>query len=168
MKILETERLYLREFSTEDAENMYLLNQDIEVIRYTGNVAFESVESARLFIENYDHYKEHKFGRWAVIKKQDNKFLGWCGLKYSEEIDEYDIGFRFFRKYWNMGYATESAKACIKLGFEKYCIPEIVGRAMNENTGSKRVLEKIGLTYFDDFKFDGEEGSIYKIRNIVS
>ncbi|MCK5907913.1 MAG: GNAT family N-acetyltransferase [Flavobacteriales bacterium] len=165
MKILETERLYLRELTPEDSENFYLLNQDTEVIKYTGDVAFESIENARTFLENYDHYKKHNLGRWAVINKSDEIFLGWCGLKYSEDIDEYDIGFRFFRKYWNKGYATESAKACIDLGFDRFNISEIVGRVMNKNIGSIRVLEKIGLSYSEDFNFEGEAGRIYKIKN---
>ncbi len=165
MVILETERLYLRELTPEDSEDFYLLNKDTEVIKYTGDVAFESIESARIFLENYDHYKKYNLGRWVVINKSDNKFLGWCGLKYSEYINEYDIGFRFFIKYWNKGYATESAKACINLGFNRFGISEIVGRVMSKNTSSIRVLEKIGLTYFKDFDFEGEEGYIYKIKN---
>lgn len=59
--------------------------------------------------------------------------------------------------------ATEAAKACIKLGFEKYHISEIVGRAMTENIGSIKVLEKIGLTFDKVFNFDGKSGSLFKI-----
>lgn len=164
MKIEETERLYLREMTIKDAENVYLLNLDLEVIKYTGDTPFESIESAKQFLKNYDHYKKYNFGRWAVINKSTNEFLGWCGLKYTLELDEYDIGFRFFKKYWNKGYATESAKACLNIGFHKYNLTEIVGRAMTENIGSIKVLEKIGLTFFKPFYFDGEKGAIYKIE----
>jgi len=163
-KILETERLYLREMTIKDAANAYLLNLDPDVLKYTGDDAFENIESARGFLENYDHYKKYDFGRWAVIHKSTNTFLGWCGLKYTPELHEYDIGFRFFKKHWNKGYATESAKACINLGFEKYDITEIVGRAMSENIGSIKVLEKIGLTFLKPFDFDGERGLIYSIK----
>ena len=58
MKILETERLYLREMTLEDAENLYLLNLDSEVIRYTGDKTFENIENAKMFLEGYDHYKK--------------------------------------------------------------------------------------------------------------
>jgi RimJ/RimL family protein N-acetyltransferase len=165
MKLAETERLYLREFNIEDAENFFNLNLDPDVIKYTADNSFENIEDARVFIEQYDHYKKHGFGRWAVIRIFDNEFLGWCGLKYTESLDEYDIGFRFFKKYWNHGYATEAAKACIVLGFEKYSMREIVGRAMTENFGSIRVLEKIGLKYFGPYDFGGEKGVIYIIEN---
>ncbi len=162
--ILETERLFLRELTINDAETVYLLNLDKDVIKYTGDNSFDSVESARQFLTNYDHYKKYGFGRWAVINKPDNEFLGWCGLKYSIDSDEHDIGFRFFKRFWNKGFATESAKACIDLGFNKYSMSTIVGRAMKDNISSIRVLEKIGLTFHKSFDFDGNEGVVYKIK----
>jgi ribosomal-protein-alanine N-acetyltransferase len=165
MIILETERLYLRELTIDDAENFYSLNLNDEVIKFTGDDAFKSIEEAKSFLENYDHYTKYNFGRWAVMHKLTNQFIGWCGLKYTKELDEYDIGFRFFKRYWNKGYATEAAKACIDLGFQKYKINIIVGRAMKENIGSIKVLEKIGLSFSKSFNFDGNKGVIYIIEN---
>lgn len=166
MKIIETERLYLRKMTIDDADSIYLLNLDKDVIKYTGDESFKNIENAKLFLENYNHYEKYEFGRWAVIDKKNNEFLGWCGLKYTIELDEVDIGFRFFKKFWNNGYATESAKACINYGFEKYKLTKIVGRAMKENIGSIRVLEKIGLKYSKNFAFGQKEGVIYEIKNI--
>ncbi|WP_298511463.1 GNAT family N-acetyltransferase [uncultured Kordia sp.] len=165
-KVLETERTYLRELSIADAESFYNLNLDKEVIRYTGDVVFESINHAKKFLENYDQYQKYGVGRWAVIHKETNDFLGWCGLKYSSSSDEYDIGFRFFRKYWNLGYATETAKACIEYGFHTMQVKSIVGRAMKANIASIKVLEKIGLSYKCDFDFDGSAGVIYTITAI--
>lgn len=159
--ILETERLYLREMTPEDAESAYLLNLDPEVIRYTGDNPFESVEDAKTFLEKYTHYRQYGFGRWAVILKETGEYLGWCGLKYTPELDEFDIGYRFMQKFWGFGYATEAAEACMQYGFEKLGIPVIVGRAMPENTASVRVLEKIGLTYLENRFTDGTEEVIY-------
>lgn len=163
-QILETERLILREFRKEDADMMYQLNLDPEVIQYTGDTAFENIEAAGKFLEKYDHYQKYGLGRWAVIRKADGEFLGWCGLKYDTRKEEYDIGFRFFKKHWNKGYATESAQACIQLGFEKFGMKTIVGRAMQKNLASISVLQKIGLSFDKAFDFDGQEGAIYKIE----
>lgn len=164
--ILETKRTFLRVITADDFENAYLLNLDPDVIKYTGDSSFDSIEKAREFLENYDHYKKYGFGRWAVINKIDHQFIGWCGLKFTQELNEFDIGFRFFKKYWNMGYATETAKACIDLGFDTFGITEIVGRAMKENISSIKVLEKIGLVFSEPFDFDGQEGVIYKIKKV--
>ncbi len=162
--ILETLRLHLRRFEKSDAESLFLLNLDPEVIQYTGDISFENTLDAQIFLANYDHYDKFDFGRWAVIEKSSNEFIGWCGLKYTPDCDEHDIGFRLFRKYWNQGFATEAAEACIKLGFEKYQLQTIVGRARKENISSIRVLEKIGLTYIGDFDFNGNDGLLY-IKN---
>jgi RimJ/RimL family protein N-acetyltransferase len=162
--ILETERTYLREMTPEDAQNAYELNSDPLVIQYTGDVSFESVDEARTFLSKYDHYEKYGFGRWAVISKETNEYLGWCGLKYSADEDEFDIGFRFHQRFWNKGFASETARACIQLGFEKFNMETIVGRAMKENLASIRVLEKCGLTFLSDYQFDDEEGVVYSIN----
>ena len=163
MKILETNRLFLREFSILDAHNLFELNNDPQVIRYTGDIAFDWVKDAEDFIKNYTHYKKYGFGRWAVIQKSDSQFLGWCGLKFSTDIDEVDIGFRFHKRFWNQGFATEAASSCLEYGFQKLNLTSIVGRAMKENLSSILVLEKIGLTFDKSFDFDNNQGVIYKI-----
>ena len=162
LQLPETERLILREITPDDAEQTYLLNLDPEVVQYTGDDSFESVEAARHFLKQYDHYRRYGFGRWGVIRKSDGAFLGWCGLKYSAERDEYDIGFRFFKKYWNQGYATEAAMACLEMGFGHFAMPRIVGRAMVANTASIRVLEKVGLKYVGPCPFEGDNWVLYE------
>lgn len=142
---------------------MFELNNDPDVIKYTGDKAFSSIDEARIFLENYNQYALHGFGRWAVIQKMTGNFIGWCGLKYSATTDEVDIGFRFFKAVWNQGFATEATKKCIQLGFDTFAIKRIVGRAMVNNIASVKVLEKLGLTFLKSFNFDGEEGVIYEI-----
>ena len=166
-KVLETERTYLRELTIADAESFYRLNLDKEVVQYTGDVAFESINHAKLFLENYDQYAKYGIGRWAVIHKETEEFLGWCGLKFTLTPYEYDIGFRFFKKHWNQGYATETAKACIEYGFNTMQVARIIGRAMKANVASVKVLEKIGLGYERDFDFDGNTGVIHAITAII-
>lgn len=165
--ILETDRLLLREFEISDAKNFYELNLNPNVIKYTGNKAFEDINEAKYFLENYSDYQRNGFGRWAVINKSNHEFLGWCGLKYDEKLNETDIGFRFFEHFWNLGFATESAKACIDYGFVKLNLKTIIGRAMKENSASVKVLEKIGLQYVRDFNFNGHDGVIYSIENKI-
>ncbi|MFD2117973.1 GNAT family N-acetyltransferase [Paenibacillus yanchengensis] len=132
-------------------------------MKYTGDKSFASIIEAKEFLKAYDQYEKYNVGRLAVINKTENRFIGWCGLKYSQNVNEYDIGFRFFRKYWNKGYATETSKACIDFGFRKLGLNKIIGRAMKENIASIKVLEKIGLIYMKDFDFDRHSGVIYEI-----
>jgi RimJ/RimL family protein N-acetyltransferase len=141
------------------------MNEDWDCIKYTGDKAFENLEEAEHLIKNYGHYQKYGFGRWTVLDKISGEFLGWCGLKYDQNLDETDIGFRFFEEHWNKGLATESAKACINFGFENLNLKSIVGRAMSENIASIKVLEKIGLKFEREFDFDkSNKGVIYRIN----
>lgn len=162
--ILETNRCYLRELSVADAQSFYDLNSDHEVVKYTGDSGFESVAEAQSFLQHYNQYELYGYGRWAAIDKISGEFLGWCGLKFSPDLNEVDLGFRFFRSYWNQGYATETAKACIEYGFENLNLDKIVGRAMKANIGSVKVLEKCGMEYVGKFDFEKHPGVLYQIK----
>lgn len=165
MKILlETKRLYLREFDSNDRFNLFHLNNNPKVVQFTGDAAFESVEDAAVFIENYSDYEKNGFGRWAVCLKSSNEFIGWCGLKLDRILNEVDLGFRFFEKHWSKGYATESAKACIVFGFHELNITKIVGRAYIENKASIKVLEKCNFTFSNDFLYDFQPAVLYTIE----
>lgn len=165
IKNIETERTIMRKLTKEDAEDFYALNLDKEVLKFTGDQPFENLQTAIDFITNYDQYEKYGVGRLAVIDKRTSIFLGWCGLKYCEDKNEYDIGFRFCKKYWNKGFATETAKKYLDFGFDEFKIEKIVGRAMKENFVSIKVLEKIGMTFKESFDFEGHEGVIYELTN---
>ena len=166
VRLPETTRLHLRPIVPDDAEKLYLLNRDADVMRYTGDLPFASEAQARTFVQNYDAYKTPGMGRMAVIRKEDSSFLGWCGLKYSPDKDEYDLGFRFFKKYWNRGYATEAAYACLELGFDTLKLHTIIGNAREENLASIRVLEKIGMRHTRSHKIDGTRWVCYTIYHL--
>lgn len=155
----------MRKLTTEDAKDFYTLNLDQEVLKYTGDKPFENIQASIDFLTNYDQYEKYGVGRLAVIDKTSLKFLDWCGLKYSQDKNEYDIGFRFHRNYWNKGYATETSKKCIDFGFNELRIEKVFGRAMKDNIGSIKVLEKIGMTFKENFNFEGSEGVIYELTN---
>jgi len=161
---IESKRTILRNLTIEDADDFYALNLDPEVLRYTGDKPFENIQAARDFLYNYDQYQKYGVGRFAVIDKSTSKFIGWCGLKFSPDTGQYDIGFRFFKQYWNKGFATETAKKCIDFGFNSLKLHRIVGRAMIENTASIKVLEKIGMSFKEFCEFDGQDGVIYELK----
>lgn len=158
--IIETDRLILRELDSNDSVHFYNLNSDPEVLKYTGDAPFSSIADAEEFLINYKDYQKNGFGRWAVILKETNSFIGWNGLKLNEE-NLIDIGFRFFKKEWGKGYATESAKAVIKYGFESLNLNEIIGRASKNNIPSIKVLEKIKMSFWKQDSFEGVEDSVY-------
>jgi RimJ/RimL family protein N-acetyltransferase len=162
---LETARVLLREFIPDDAEQMYLLNQDPEVIRYTGDGPFASVAAARSFLEAYDVYRRYGMGRLAVIRKEDRQWLGWSGLKFHPDSGETDLGYRFFRQYWGQGYATETGKAGLEYGFGQLKLEKIVAQVVKDNIASVRVLEKLGFSNWESHDFHGLAGWKGMLKN---
>lgn len=150
--IIETDRLLIRPFRMDDIEPSYAMNLDPEVSKYTGDggvVTKEEME--RRIIENvFGDYEKYGFGRLAVELKEENKFIGFTGLKYLEEIDEVDLGYRFMKEYWGKGIATESARPCLDLGFEMLGLSKIIAMTFPQNRGSIRVLEKLNFQYEKD------------------
>ncbi len=172
MKIFaETERLILRELMPADAEGMFGMNSDPDVHRYLGNKPVKSIEQSIAEIEFIrKQYVENGIGRWAVIEKTSGNFLGWSGLKLITEttnnhINYYDLGYRFSKRFWGKGYATETAIAVIHYGFTELKLNEIIGIADINNLGSIHVLEKVGLKRVSVFDYDGTKHLWMRIEN---
>ena len=163
MKIhVETERFYLREVLENDIDGFFELDSDPEVHRYLGNKPI-SDKNKLLDLIRYiqQQYFENGIGRWAIVDKQTNEFIGWCGLKLVKETinnksDYYDLGYRLIRKYWGKGIATETAKASIDYGFNVLKLNEIIGAIHCENKASNNVVKKLGFELIETFYFDNE------------
>ena len=145
MKWVESERLILREFSISDAHSLLQLNNNPNVLKYTGDVPFRDLLEAETFVNNYTYQKELSLGRLAVCLKKNNTFIGWCGFKKHPSYT--DLGFRFMEEHWNQGFATEAAKACLSLLDKPHFPLPLVGRCHPKNESSKRVLQKLGFHY---------------------
>jgi len=145
--LIDTERCLLRNWCPEDAVDFYQLNSDPEVLRYTGDAPFGTVDEAKRFIENYRHYQQYGYGRWAVIHRLSGEWMGFCGLRYDPSTYTVDIGFRLKKKYWNQGFATEVALATLEYGHRKLKMNKIIGRCHPDNHASRRILEKIGMQF---------------------
>ena len=146
--IIETDRLLLREFTLDDAKLVFELNNDPEVIKFTGDPVRNETHAREILEKTIiPQYALYNHGRWAVHTKPALEFIGWCGLKFRAERNEIDLGYRFQKKAWGRGYATEAAHACLRYGFDKLLVRRIVGRAMPLNFASIKVLEKLGMRF---------------------
>ena len=169
-KYIETKRLLLRELFPSDDQKMFELDSNPEVHRYLGKNPVTDVEEVRIAIANIrQQYIDNGVGRWAVILKETNEFIGWSGLKLEKNVNGheqfYDLGYRFIQEYWGKGYATESAKAFLDYGFNRLNLETINAWADSGNKGSRNVLEKLGFIYVNAFEYEGEEEVWYEIKN---
>lgn len=163
--ILETERLFLREFMLSDNVHLFNLNNDSEVLKYTGDIPFVSIKEATKFIDNYSEYQISGFGRWAVCLKKTNEFIGWCGLKKDTKTGEIDLGFRFLKNKWGKGYATEASLGCIKYGFVILNLSKLVGRTYLENKYSQNVLKKCKFSLSKKIMYDNRLALQFELKN---
>lgn len=171
MKIFtETERLILREVLPTDTDGFFELDSDPEVHKYLGNKPIQNKSQAEeiiTFIRN--QYIDNGIGRWAMVEKSTNSFIGWTGLKLvTEKINNqsnyHDLGYRLIRKFWGKGYATESAIASLNYGFTNLNLHEIVGIAHINNTASNAILKKTGFRFVKQFEYDHATHNWYCIN----
>lgn len=168
--MLETQNLIYRKLTLDDVDGIYELDSNAEVHRYLGNNPIQSKEKAKEIIEYViSQYEKNGIGRYAAIEKSSGAFIGWTGLKLEDLLTNgytnyYDIGYRFIPRYWQKGYGFESAKFWLDYGFDVLKYDKICGAAHNDNIGSNKILQKIGLKFTNSFMYDGAEHNWYELK----
>lgn len=121
---LETDRLILRELQLSDAEVFFAMDSKPKVHQYLWNKPVQKIEETIEIIAFVrKQYIDNGIGRFAMILKETNEFVGWAGLKYNTEmvnnkVNFYDIGYRLDEKFWGKGYASEATFTWLKYAFE--------------------------------------------------
>lgn len=159
----ETERLFHRAFTVEDAEAFFALNGDPRVMRWTGEAPIDSLESARAAITSYPDFETVGYGRWACVLKKTGRVVGFCGLKHLSDLRAVDLGYRFLPEVWGQGLATEASRASLRFGFETLNLDTIIGLVLPANHASIRVLEKVGMRRDAEIAYDGQRIQRYSI-----
>ena len=147
---LETRRLVIRSFTTQDAPALHeRVFGDDEVMRFIPRGASPSVERTRGAVERFmRHERENGFALWAVELKDTGELIGDCGLYLVQGTGpEVEVAYHFGKEWWNKGYATEAAKACLDFGFRECGLAEIIAICFPEHAASRRVMEKAGMTF---------------------
>ena len=172
---LETPRLVLREFTEDDAADLFALDADPEVMRYIGPYRLADVEAYRerilsVYRPSYD--RNDGCGAFAAVEKTGGAFLGWFVLRpalhyrFAREAGfqsgQLELGYRLRRAAWGKGYATEGARALVRKAFTELEAPCVVAAALAENRASTRVMEKAGLRYAGEFRLPGFDSPAVK------
>jgi RimJ/RimL family protein N-acetyltransferase len=158
MKIIETERLYLRELQIDDKKELAKVLSDPESMEFYPH-PFSEEEVENWIKWNIENYKKYKHGLWAVILKEGNLFIGDCGITMQEIDGETvpEIGFHIIKDYCKRGYATEAALACKEYAFNVLHYPKIFSYTRVLNLPSQKVAKKIGLQPYKYFEKNGTE-----------
>ncbi|MFE9121898.1 GNAT family N-acetyltransferase [Streptomyces sp. NPDC007172] len=160
--LLETDRLVLRAFTESDADELFALDNDRDVMRFINGGRPTSREVIRTrtmprLLRDYPCFGTR--GYWAAQEKDTGVFLGWFEFRpldaHSPAVVE--LGYRLNRAAWGRGYATEGSRALIGKGFTALGVSRVTANTMAVNAGSRRVMEKAGLSFLRAFTGDWPE-----------
>lgn len=163
MKTITTERLLLRELTPDDAPRFWELQRDPRMSAYTGDGGVHPLEEVERLLRDVvcADYREHGYGRWAVVLRSDSQLIGFAGLKYLPERDEVDLGYRLGPDYWGQGLASEACRAAMDYAWRELELDRVVAMVIHKNVASIRVLEKLGFNYQGDEVDDGIKVALY-------
>jgi RimJ/RimL family protein N-acetyltransferase len=170
--LLETERLLLRRLTPDDLENLVELDSDPEVMRHLNGGEPTPREVMRQeLLPAFLRYDDRLpgFGMFAAIERSSEDFLGWFGLRPVQgDARRVSLGYRLRRAAWGRGYATEGARALIRLGFTELGVHRVIATTYQDNVASQRVMEKAGLRLVRRYRLtpaDLEREGIYHVSS---
>ncbi len=145
-----------RHLEPGDLESLCALYRDPEVRRYfpEGTLTREETkEELEWFLNGHPEHPE--LGLWGTIYKENNQFIGRCGLLpwVIDERAEVEVAYLLDKAYWGQGLGTEAAQAILDYGFEKLGLSRLICLIDRDNLASLKVAEKIGMT----FEKEGED-----------
>ena len=155
MTMLETDRLILRDLQESDLPTLIALNQDPEVMQYFPK-PYSQAESLRLYQGIQDEVKVYGYSLWAVEEKDSQEFVGLVALHHSylrifAGKEAVEIGWRLRKEFWNRGYATEAAQACLDFAFQQAGLSEVYSFTSLLNLPSQKVMQKLGMEFVKEF-----------------
>jgi len=155
LRFLETTRLYLRRFVAEDAQLLFDLDSDPEVMRFISKgqpTSMSRIENVIIpkFLNYYAQSPPRGF--WAAHEQSNGEFIGWFHLRPDiYEPEEMELGYRLKRSAWGRGFATEVSRALVEKAFREWHYEKVSARTLEVNMASRRVMEKAGLQFEREF-----------------
>ena len=161
--ILETERLIIREYTTDDFEALYEILSDAETMKYYPKPYDENGVN-RWINWCIDSYRQHGFGLWALELKETGTFIGDCGISMQKIDAEIlpEIGYHVHKKYWRQGYAKEACAAVKDWFFENTEFDSVYSYMNQENVASYSTAAANGMTRIK--AYDNGEEALYVYR----
>ena len=162
-KILETERLVVRELDLKDMDALF------ELYSYDGMTDYmeglypyeEEYLYQKAYIENM--YRFFGYGMWLVFEKESGKLIGRAGVEHREALEgELELGYAIGTPFWSRGYATEVCQGILRYIHEELRFEEVCSLVEPENQVSIHLLEKLGFTLEKELNLEGRCYKKYK------
>ncbi|WP_402371007.1 GNAT family N-acetyltransferase [Isoptericola rhizosphaerae] len=159
---LHTSRLHLRPFAGADADHLFAMHTDAEVMRYWDSPRWTDRVRADRFVEVCERLAQEGSGaRVAIDRVSDGAFVGWCAVSaWNPDFRSASLGYCLDRSAWGHGYMTEAAHALLRWAFDTLDLNRVQAETDTRNLASARVLEKLGFvhegTLREDCVVDGD------------
>lgn len=152
--IFESDRLGFRKWLPSDAEPFASMNADPVVMEFFPKMLTR--EESDAFITRIEAgFAEYGYDIWAVEEKSSGQFIGFIGFANPRFEAPFmpciEIGWRLAKEFWNKGYATEGALACLHYGFSELGFTEVLSFTAVTNVRSESVMQKIGMEKIGEF-----------------
>jgi RimJ/RimL family protein N-acetyltransferase len=156
MEVKDSMRLSFALMDENDAELLFKLDQDPNVMRYINGGHMTTMEEVNeVFIPRMQSYTspDKGWGLWKVLVKETNAFIGWILVRPMDFFndkpawDDLELGWRFMKSAWGKGYGTEAAQQVVEALIELGGISKLSALAMEENSGSINIMKKLGMEY---------------------
>lgn len=166
--VLQIDGFTMRPLQSLDLEALASIWADPEVTRFLPSrgvpISEESTEKAlQSFIH---HWQQREYGVWAIVENSSSQTVGYCGLRYLDELNEVEVLYGLAKAYWGRGIATQAAKAAVAYGFDVAHLDKLIALMLSENLASKRVMEKAGLQYEKPIHIFGLDALYYSVKPI--
>jgi len=145
----ETARLSVRRLVADDAPFIVALLNEPSFLENIGDRGVRGLEDARRYLRDgpLSMYEQYGFGLWHVSRRDDGSAIGMCGLLRRDTLPDVDLGYAFFPAFWGQGYALEAAAATLQHGARHHGLRRVLAVVSPGNSGSIRVLEKLGMRF---------------------
>lgn len=162
--LFETARLYVIQWKKEDLNSLYQLFND-EAIKEFILPRLTIEETENIFNNQLNDYgNKFPFGRYFIVEKESNEFIGLLLLKKTDDENAIEIGYSLIKKYWKKGYATEIVQSCIQWLFQRERFSAIFAVTETDNVNSQNVLFRCGFYQKENILEDGKAMSLFSLE----
>jgi len=153
MIFLETDRLLFRSHELQDEVDFVQMHTDPEVRRYVGGSAWPREKALHRFRNAYLNQPSEIYGLWATIFKENEKYIGCCGIANPPNGPGPSLGYYIARQYWDRGLASEASQAFITMAFRDLRLPRIFAHVEKGHGVSEHILQKFGFKIVSEEKY---------------
>jgi RimJ/RimL family protein N-acetyltransferase len=162
-----TERLFFRKLNPTDFEHWLPFHRDRRTSAFWYGLPKDPIDACRQdFDSTFDRYESGLGGKMALILRDTQEFIGLAGL-LKQEVDqqpELEIAYSLLPRYWKNGFATEAAKKCKEIAFERNLAQSLISIIQVENIPSRNVALKLGMKMAKTTLYHQNQVHIYRIE----